>query len=57
VVPSGLADSLNVPSLMGVMGGAGLLPREAGGEGHEPPAGEPAQPVKETVPQVAAGGH
>ena len=27
VVPSGLADSLNVPSLMGVMGAAGLVPR------------------------------
>jgi hypothetical protein len=26
VVPSGLADSLNVPSLLGMMGGAGLLP-------------------------------
>lgn len=28
VVPSGLADSLNVPSLMGAMGGSSLLPRE-----------------------------
>jgi len=27
VVPSGLADSLNVPSLLGTMGGAGLLPK------------------------------
>ncbi|HEY7682347.1 MAG TPA: hypothetical protein VH879_06860, partial [Gemmatimonadales bacterium] len=35
VVPSGLADSLNVPSLMGVMGGAGLLPHHDGGEVHE----------------------
>jgi hypothetical protein len=26
VVPSGLADSLNVPSLLGVMGGRALLP-------------------------------
>ena len=41
VVPSGLADSLNVPSLMGMMGGGGLVPRDgegrasltAGGEG------------------------
>ncbi|HET9514180.1 MAG TPA: slipin family protein [Gemmatimonadales bacterium] len=29
VVPSGLADSLNVPSLLGTMGGAGLLPRNS----------------------------
>jgi hypothetical protein len=29
VVPSGLADSLNVPSLLGIMGGAGLLPRNS----------------------------
>jgi regulator of protease activity HflC (stomatin/prohibitin superfamily) len=28
VVPSGLADSLNLPGLMGMMGGAGLVPRE-----------------------------
>ncbi len=30
VVPSGLADSLNVPSLLGTMGGTGLLPRANG---------------------------
>jgi len=30
VVPSGLADSLNVPSLMGAMGGSALLPRDPG---------------------------
>jgi regulator of protease activity HflC (stomatin/prohibitin superfamily) len=30
VVPSGLADSLNVPSLMGAMGGFGLVRREGG---------------------------
>jgi len=56
VVPSGLADSLNVPSLMGAMGGAGLLPKDIVEE-HEPSAREPAEPVKEKVPQVAAGGH
>jgi hypothetical protein len=28
VVPSGLADSLNVPGIMGMMGGSGLAPRE-----------------------------
>jgi regulator of protease activity HflC (stomatin/prohibitin superfamily) len=30
VVPSGLADSLNVPKLMGLMGGAGMVPHEDG---------------------------
>lgn len=30
VVPSGLADSLNVPSLLGVAGGAGLMPHRDG---------------------------
>jgi regulator of protease activity HflC (stomatin/prohibitin superfamily) len=34
VVPSGLADSLNVPSLMGAMGGKSLLPHEADGDEH-----------------------
>ncbi|HSJ62733.1 MAG TPA: slipin family protein [Gemmatimonadaceae bacterium] len=32
VVPSGLADSLNVPALMGVAGGRGLVPDSAAGE-------------------------
>ena len=35
VVPSGLADSLNVPSLMGAMGATNLLPHEANGETHD----------------------
>jgi regulator of protease activity HflC (stomatin/prohibitin superfamily) len=30
VVPSGLADSLNVPAAMGVLGGSGLMPRADG---------------------------
>lgn len=33
VVPSGLADSLNVPSMMGAMGGKALLPAEDGVDG------------------------
>jgi regulator of protease activity HflC (stomatin/prohibitin superfamily) len=33
VVPSALADSLNVSKVMGLMGGAGLVPRD-GGDGH-----------------------
>jgi hypothetical protein len=28
VVPSGLADSLNHPSLMGILGASGLVPKE-----------------------------
>ena len=35
VVPSGLADSLNVPSLMGTLGARGLLPRDSNGEEHD----------------------
>jgi regulator of protease activity HflC (stomatin/prohibitin superfamily) len=31
VVPSGLADSLNAPSVMGIMGGTGLLPHNGDG--------------------------
>jgi hypothetical protein len=42
VVPSGLADSLNVPSIMGAMGGAGLVPRDGGGEAPEIPRIGPA---------------
>ena len=45
VVPSGLADSLNVPSLMGMMGGARLVPHDG--------AGETSAPVKETAPAPA----
>lgn len=43
VVPSGLADSLNVPSLMGAMGGKALIPNESDGE-HLLPAGTAATP-------------
>jgi regulator of protease activity HflC (stomatin/prohibitin superfamily) len=51
VVPSGLADSLNAPSLMGIMGATGLVPHDAA----ETPgaATEPAGQVKE-APTVAA---
>ena len=44
VVPSGLADSLNVPSLMGAMGGAGLVPRDGGGEAAVTAGGEAGGP-------------
>ena len=55
VVPSGLADSLNVPSLMGLMGGAGLVPREGEGRASLTAGGEGAVPVTKTAPAVAAG--
>jgi regulator of protease activity HflC (stomatin/prohibitin superfamily) len=32
VVPSGLADSLNVPSLLGLAGGSGLVPHDGHSE-------------------------
>jgi len=54
VVPSGLADSLNVPSLMGVMGATGLLPKEGGGEAAVSAGGEAAGPPKPTAPDVVA---
>jgi regulator of protease activity HflC (stomatin/prohibitin superfamily) len=48
VVPSGLADSLNAPSVMGLMGGTGLLPHNgAAGEGAaEPAAAGAGNPVQ-----------
>jgi len=41
-VPSGLADSLNVPSLMGAMGGSSLLQAASGESGTTAPAPKPA---------------
>src|SRR5512134_1646630 len=52
VVPSGLADSLNVPSLMGAMGGFGLVRREGGAEA--PVAGGPGPVHAEDAAQVVA---
>jgi regulator of protease activity HflC (stomatin/prohibitin superfamily) len=54
VVPSGLADSLNVPSLMGLMGATGLVPRGDAGGASATAGGEAAGLVKETAPDVAA---
>ncbi len=42
VVPSGLADSLNTRSLMGLVGGMGMLPKEDDNGGAAPPA--PSEP-------------
>ncbi|MDH5283129.1 MAG: slipin family protein, partial [Gemmatimonadota bacterium] len=46
VVPSGLADSLNVPSLMGMMGGSGLLPKHDDGATAAAAGAEAAKPAK-----------
>jgi hypothetical protein len=51
VVPSGLADSLNAPSLMGVMGATGLVPHQGNGETPSLAGSASADPVKE--PQMA----
>jgi len=52
VVPSGLADSLNVPSLMGVMGAAGLVPQD--GEAKAPVMVGGAAPVAPGAPPPSA---
>jgi len=52
VVPSGLADSLNVPSLMGVMGATGLVPREGAGGASATVGREPAGLLKATAPAI-----
>jgi hypothetical protein len=52
VVPSGLADSLNVPGMMGAMGGFRLLAPDGGIEAPLPVANEPA---KEPAPVAVAG--
>src|SRR5512132_4097909 len=48
VVPSGLADSLNVPSLLGLAGGSGLVPHN----GHSEKTTQEAEAV--VVPEVPA---
>lgn len=44
VVPSGLADSLNLPGLMGMAGAAGLTPEGAPGSSPDPRATDPDVP-------------
>jgi regulator of protease activity HflC (stomatin/prohibitin superfamily) len=56
VVPSGLADSLNVPSLMGVMGGAGFVPRDGESRASLTAGGEGAWPAKGAGPDAAKTG-
>jgi len=64
VVPSGLADSLNAPSVMGLMGATGLVPHNGAGEGQaegaapaaaaNPPAPAAAGAAKPPGPAPAA---
>jgi regulator of protease activity HflC (stomatin/prohibitin superfamily) len=53
VVPSGLADSLNVPSLLGTLGGSGLVPRDAPAGGPGRVDGDATATVKELAPASA----
>jgi regulator of protease activity HflC (stomatin/prohibitin superfamily) len=55
VVPSGLADSLNVPSLMGIMGAAGHVPRNGIEAVIDPLAGDGLTAVKVAVPAGSDG--
>jgi regulator of protease activity HflC (stomatin/prohibitin superfamily) len=55
VVPSGLADSLNVPSLMGVMGATGLVPHDGAGETSVTASGQPAGLAEDTALTTATG--
>ena len=50
VVPSGLADSLNVPSLMGVMGATGLMPSDDEEHTSGSNGDEGAGPVQDAAP-------
>ena len=51
VVPSGLADSLNVPSMMGLLGGAQRIPHYGAEE--PPSAAVVTEPERKTAPEVA----
>jgi regulator of protease activity HflC (stomatin/prohibitin superfamily) len=53
VVPSGLADSLNVPALMGMVGASQLVPRDGAGREGVIAGGE--LPVPPAQPPVVAG--
>ncbi|MEK6596829.1 MAG: slipin family protein, partial [Gemmatimonadota bacterium] len=46
VVPSGLADSLNAPSLMGLMGATGMVPKEGEDRGAAAAGSVPGTPAK-----------
>ncbi|HSJ10002.1 MAG TPA: SPFH domain-containing protein, partial [Longimicrobiales bacterium] len=57
VVPSGLADSLNVPGIMGMMGAAGLVPKNGGQDDDGLRGlGASAVPVLSTTPDEGIDG-
>jgi hypothetical protein len=53
VVPSGLSDSLNVPSLLGVAGAARLLPHNGHAEAGTPGQIDPAVTTESAVPVLS----
>jgi regulator of protease activity HflC (stomatin/prohibitin superfamily) len=55
VVPSALADSLNVSSVMGLMGSAGLVPREGGDAGETDTGGIPRLAGRATAGVTSMG--
>ena len=55
VVPSGLADSLNTPALMGILGATKLVPANDTGESPPTTGGEPTAVVPEKTSPVTAG--
>jgi hypothetical protein len=54
VVPSGLADSLNAPSLMGIMGATGMVPHQGATTLSAADDGEPADLMREPAPSLSA---
>ena len=56
VVPSGLADSLNVPALMGLLGASSMVPRDGGGELSVMPAGAAVKQGKEALRDAGPAG-
>jgi len=52
VVPSGLADSLNTPSVMGLMGATGLVPHNGAGEA----VGGGVEATRSVAPATPTGG-
>lgn len=56
VVPSGLADALNAPALMGVMGATGLVPKDGAGEAGATASAEGARPATGSVPEASGTG-
>lgn len=54
VVPSGLADSLNAPSLMGILGATGMVPHQGATTLSAADDGEPTDLMREPAPSLSA---